>query len=378
MARQKTTQGQDVGLDMADSIDAEVLETVPAGAERAMKADMGQASPEGAETKPQSFLIPMSLGGLCAGAIGFGFAILLNYFNQNDERSSLLLDQKETHDQIISLSETVSEMRKMGSSANFLEEQGTLRRSLSKLSSVIMARSSTQEKEITALKERVYFLENRPLKGVGSANVSQSYERELTQLRAEIAAVANKAAYESAQAQAKATRLEFAGQTTSQENVAASALIGIEEAISKGIGYSALLEELRVGLGRNLPEALSKNAQLGVVSLNMLQDQFPKLARVSLQAARTEGNGTGFGAFLRAQLGFRSLFPREGTSPDAILSRAEASVAVGNLQVALIELIDLHKSGQLVLQDWSERARARLSVLNALSELKRTMVVNQE
>ena len=44
--------------------------------------------------------------------------------------------------------------------------------------------------------------------------------------------------------------------------------------------------------------------------------------------------------------------------------------------VDLVELIDLPKSGQLVLQDWSKRARTRLSVLNALSELTRTMVVN--
>ena len=239
-----------------------------------------------------------------------------------------------------------------------------------------MVNSSAQEQEITALKERIYLLENRPLNGGVSASVIQSYERELTQIRAEIEAIVNKAAGEIEQAQSEAAMLEVAAQAISQENVAASALIGIEAAISNGTGYSTLLEELKLILGLNVPEVLSANAQLGVVSLNKLQDEFPKLARVSLQAARGEGYGTGFGAFLKAQLGFRSLFPREGTSPDAVLSRAEASVAAGNLQVALVELIDLPKSGQLVLQDWSERARTRLSVLNALSELTRTMVVN--
>ena len=376
MARKKTTKGQEVGLDKADTIDAEVLETLPTDAEGVMEADGGQASPKAVGLKPQLYLTPMFLGGLCAGAIGFGIAILPDYFNSNDQLGSLLLDQKEIHDQIISLSETVSELTNIGPPANFSEELDPFRISLSKLSADIMVNSSAQEQEITALKERIYLLENRPLNGEVSASVIQSYERELTQIRAEIEAIVNKAAGEIEQAQGEAAMLEVAAQAISQENVAASALIGIEAAISNGTGYSTLLEELKLILGLNVPEVLSANAQLGVVSLSKLQDEFPKLARVSLQAARMEGDGTGFGAFLKAQLGFRSLFPREGTSPDAVLSRAEASVAAGNLQVALVELIDLPKSGQLVLQDWSERARTRLSVLNALSELMRTMVVN--
>ena len=376
MAKKKTTKGQEVGLDKADTIDAEVLETLPTDAEGVMEADGGQASPKAVGLKPQLYLTPMFLGGLCAGAIGFGIAILPDYFNSNDQLGSLLLDQKEIHDQIISLSETVSELTNIGPSANFSDELDPFRISLSKLSADIMVNSSAQEQEITALKERIYLLENRPLNGGVSASVIQSYERELTQIRAEIEAIVNKAAGEIEQAQSEAAMLEVAAQAISQENVAASALIGIEAAISNGTGYSTLLEELKLILGLNVPEVLSANAQLGVVSLNKLQDEFPKLARVSLQAARREGDGTGFGAFLKAQLGFRSLFPREGTSPDAVLSRAEASVAAGNLQVALVELIDLPKSGQLVLQDWSERARARLRVLNALSELTRTMVVN--
>ena len=376
MARKKTTKGQEVGLDKAETIDAEVLETLPTDAEGVMEADGGQASPKAVGLKSQLYLTPMFLGGLCAGAIGFGIAILPNYFNSNDQLGSLLLDQKEIHDQIISLSETVSELTNIGPPANFSEELDPFRISLSKLSADIMVNSSAQEQEITALKERIYLLEIRPLNREVSASVMQNYERELTQIRAEIEAIVNKVADDVEQAQGGAAMLEVATQAISQENVADSALIGIEAAISNGTGYSTLLEELKLILGLNVPEVLSANAQLGVVSLNKLQDEFPKLARVSLQTARMEGDGTGFGAFLKAQLGFRSLFPREGTSPDAVLSRAEASVAAGNLQVALVELIDLPKSGQLVLQDWSERARTRLSVLNALSELTRTMVVN--
>ena len=373
MARKKTTKGQDVGLDKADTIDIEVLETVPADAKGAMEADGGQAAPKGVGLKPQ---LPMFLGGLCAGAIGFFIATLPDYFNSNDPLSSLLSDQKEIQNQIISLSETVSELRSTGSSENFLKELDPLRISLSTLSSDIMAVRSAQEQEITVLKDRIYLLENKSLKSEVSASAIQSYERELTQIRAEIEAVVNKADVESEQAQAEVGMLEVAAQTNFRENMVASVLIGIEASISNGNGYSALLEELKAIVGLDLPEVLSTNAQLGVVSLKNLQDEFPKLARASIQAARREGGGDGFGAFLKAQLGFRSLSPREGSSPDAVLSRAEAAVSVGNLQLALVELGNLPESGQLLLQDWTDRANARLTVLNALSELTRTIVVN--
>ena len=59
-----------------------------------------------------------------------------------------------------------------------------------------------------------------------------------------------------------------------------------------------------------------------------------------------------------------------------MLSRAEAAVAVGNLKLALVELVDLPKSGQPVFQDWAGRAKARLTVIDALSEVSRMMAVN--
>ena len=136
MARKKTTKGQEVGLDKAETIDAEVLETLPSDAEGVMEADGGQASPKAVGLKPHLYLTPMFLGGLCAGAIGFGIAILPDYFNSNDQLGSLLLDQKEIHDQIISLSETVSELTNIGPPANFSEELDPFRISLSKLSAV--------------------------------------------------------------------------------------------------------------------------------------------------------------------------------------------------------------------------------------------------
>ena len=49
----------------------------------------------------------------------------------------------------------------------------------------------------------------------------------------------------------------------------------------------------------------------------------------------------GLGAFLQNQLGGRSVVPREGDDPDAVLSRVGAAVEAGDLSTALTEIESL-------------------------------------
>jgi hypothetical protein len=73
--------------------------------------------------------------------------------------------------------------------------------------------------------------------------------------------------------------------------------------------------------------------------------------------------------FLRTQLGLRSLTPKDGTSPDAILSRAEQAVRDNDLNTALTEISTLPDVGQAVMADWVAIAQTRLDVTNALSAM---------
>jgi hypothetical protein len=119
---------------------------------------------------------------------------------------------------------------------------------------------------------------------------------------------------------------------------------------------------------------------MGVVSLIVLQRQFPVAARAALKLARQE-NGPQEGesrilAFLKTQLGVRSLKAKDGASADAILSRALAAVARGNLELALSEVAGLPASSKAPLQVWSKAAGRRLRVLTALQKLSNALIGN--
>jgi hypothetical protein len=96
--------------------------------------------------------------------------------------------------------------------------------------------------------------------------------------------------------------------------------------------------------------------------------------------ARTNGNtddgASGLGTFFKNQLGARSVTPRDGTDPDAILSRAEAAAATGNLEAALAEVATLPEGVGSIFDEWSALAESRRAALAALDAM--TQSVTQE
>ena len=122
-----------------------------------------------------------------------------------------------------------------------------------------------------------------------------------------------------------------------------------------------------------MPPALSGPAADGVPTLTELVDSYPEAARAALDASiRANVDGGAFDrftAFLRVQTGARSLEPREGDDPDAILSRAEAAVRAGDLAQALTELAALPEDGQAAMAGWTQSARTRLDALEAAQGL---------
>jgi hypothetical protein len=65
----------------------------------------------------------------------------------------------------------------------------------------------------------------------------------------------------------------------------------------------------------------------------------------------------------------RSLAPREGNDPDAVLSRAEAALAAGDLGTALAEAAALPEAGQAAMAGWVGLAAVRQAATAALAEL---------
>lgn len=172
------------------------------------------------------------------------------------------------------------------------------------------------------------------------------------------------------EAEARATEL-----TTQATAIAASAarnaaLAQIGAALDSGLPYAAAL----TALGDDaVPEVLATHAATGLPSVEALRAAFPDAARQALEQALRADPGSTWtdrvGTFLRNQTGARSLEPRDGTDPDAILSRAEAALAGADVQLALTEVAALPPAAQTAMADWTALAQRRLDAQAALAGL---------
>lgn len=119
----------------------------------------------------------------------------------------------------------------------------------------------------------------------------------------------------------------------------------------------------------DLTAALAPHAG-GAPTLAELQAEFPDLTREALDVARTAEGDQGWSTrvidFLASQTGARPLTPQDGTTPEAILSRADFAVTEGRIADALAEIATLPPDVQAVFADWTARANARLAVDAAL------------
>lgn len=168
-------------------------------------------------------------------------------------------------------------------------------------------------------------------------------------------------------AEAKAAQRTAEAVAAAEAAVQAVALDRLQAAVASGGAFEA---ELAAVSDPSLTQALQPHVA-GVAPLSALQAEFPEVARMTLSLARDAAGDPGWGVrlvdFLTAQTGARSLTPREGTDPDAILSRAEFALGEGRLAESLAELGTLDPALLAPFQDWSAKATARLTVDQALA-----------
>ena len=180
---------------------------------------------------------------------------------------------------------------------------------------------------------------------------------------AEVDAALARLAEVEAEAKARMAEAEAMADAAAQ----ARALDLLATAVASGAGFEA---ELAAVANPDLQAALAPHVA-GVASLSQLQADFPAAARAALQLARTNDTEASWGArlvdFLGAQTGARSLTPREGSDPDAVLSRAEFALGEGRLADALAELGTLDPAIQAPFADWIATAGARVAVDVALA-----------
>lgn len=207
----------------------------------------------------------------------------------------------------------------------------------------------------TALAAKVAELERR-LASVAAADTS-GLEEQLTAALARLDAAETAASTQAAEAEAAAADARQA-----------EALEALGAAIAEGRPFAAELEALA---DEKLSVTLGPLATDGVPTLATLQSGFPDAARESLRIARDTNSEDGWSDrlvdFLAAQTGARPVTPLEGTTPEAILSRAEFALSEARVADALAELASLDPAVKAPMDAWITVATAHIAAASALT-----------
>lgn len=230
--------------------------------------------------------------------------------------------------------------------------------------------------QIGVLAGRIDALEARPV--AEGAAVDPQAQAALADARAELDQIRTALAAQQAQIATlsdEAAQAEEQAQLSAQAAMTRAAVTRIVTALDAGTGYTEALNDLTAA-NVEVPTVLLEQADTGAPTLAALQADFPELARDALRAARQAQNPGGIGGFFETQLGLRSLQPREGDDPDAILSRAEAALRDGRLPETLAEIARLPQEAATVLADWQARAQMRVTLTDAARNLAQSLNTN--
>lgn len=332
--------------------------------------------------KQQGGFIGMVVGGIIAAAAGYGVA---TYFP--------LKAPTDGEDQITGLTTALEAQAKkiaaLEASTPAAVDLSPLEGRVSALEQAPAGPAAVDlapvEAKLAELESRVTALESGlagPVTGAGAdpalAATVEAMRKEIATLKGEgeTAAANIQTMVAEADARVKAAEAEAARVTAEAERAAQqaaneAALGRVQVAFEAGTPFVQALEQIT---GATIPEVLTIHAAEGVPSLAALSGAFPAAARDALDASRYATMGDNLSdrvtTFLENATGARSLAPREGNDPDAVLSRAEALVKAGELQKALDELALLPAEGLQAMEAWMALAKTRLEADAAFGELK--------
>lgn len=378
-----------------DSIVNRIDSEDPAKAQRQAKLETAAPiAPKPAPRRGGGFFA-MFLGGVCAAALGFAAAIYVLPKVPQEWLPFPLTDTTARDAQTARIKTMAEDIARL-QQAPAPVDKAALDAELTRLRDEVAARPAATtdigplETRLTDLEARLTALEKRPVAGgAASSTAIDALSRELEALRSQVTQQAGSggaeadritAAATEAEAKIKAATDEAAKLKAEAEGIARqakadSALRLMQAALESGAPFTAALEDLTAA-GIEVPAELQQDAQ-GIPTLDELRTSFPEAARealsVTVQPAPDAGALDRLGAFLRGQTGARSLTPREGNDPDAILSRAEAALNQGDLAAALSELRALPVEVQGPMTDWIKLAEKRLTALEAAAVLSAKM-----
>ena len=303
------------------------------------------------------------LGGVVAAVIGFGAAQVVpagwplgagGAVEQDVAAIKAQLADTTLTEQVAALKTSVDAMPVQTDLAPVLDRLSQLEARLSALETAPATGSTTAlAADVAALKSTLATM------GPGQAPSDALVKQASDAIAAQLAATETRIADLNAATTAIATR---------------AAVRQIQAAIDSGSPYTSALADLKTA---SLDAVLTDNAATGFPTLAQVQASFPDAARAALEASLRANMGESWSDrvanFLRNQTGARSLTPREGNDPDAILSRAEAALTAADLPTALQEIAALPPEGVAALADWQAGCERRQAGIAAVAALAQTL-----
>lgn len=318
------------------------------------------APPTPIPAKPRRGFVAPLIGGALAAALGFGLA-------QYVPGGWPLQDTSALEAQLAKQAGTITalEARLATVEGAKLPDISPLMETLSALNGRVAGLENgpaERAEEVAAIKESIANLQAQ----IASLPAGSAVTGEVP---ANVAALAAEAEARLKEAEAQAAQMKSEAEALTRAAVAQAAFGRLQAAVDAGTPFAAILPDL----GVEAPDPLKAHAETGLPSLASLQESFPEAARQAIEAALRADMGETWGeratSFLLSQTGARSLTPREGNDPDAILSRAEAALGAGDLGTALAELAALPEPAQAPLAPWRAQAEIRQAGQKALAEL---------
>jgi hypothetical protein len=332
--------------------------------------------------------VPAAVGGALAAIFGFGLAQVVPGgwpLQGTDAIEATVAEQAAT------IAEQQAELVRLGAALDAVAARPAadpdLSERLATLEAAIPAPfdDAALSDRVAAIETRLAAIEALPVDGSGASPAALAAQaaalaalqadvaalRDASGSSADVTAAAEAAEARLAEAEQRAEALRAAAEADAAQAEARSALRQIDVALEAGGPFASALPAFDPA---TLPAVLADNAATGLPTITDLQASFPDAARAALEASLRADMGESWservGSFLRSQTGARSLTPREGNDPDAVLSRAEAILAEGRPADALAELAALPPEGQAAMTEWTDLVQLHLAGRDAFDTLR--------
>lgn len=348
------------------------------------EADVAAIPPAAPEPSPRrSVFLPLVFGGVLAAGAGFGLARFVP--NGWPLQSTAALESALTT-QSERLATAEQEVARLTTALAAIEARPAADPQLETRIAALEATPGFDPaplmEKLTSLEQDLASITALPADGSAASSAAQTaalaeLRRELDALKAgaggsaaDITAASEAAAAQLAEAEARAADLRAAAEAEAAQSMARANLRQIAVALESGGPFATAIADFDPAL---VPPTFATHAATGLPTLTDLRSSFPDAARAALDAALRADMGDTWGdrvsSFLRSQTGARSLSPREGDDPDAVLSRIEAALAAGSVADAFALMPALPEVSQAAMAEWVASAQLHLDGQQALATL---------